>query len=90
MATIEPKDLAKGDWVMLSNGWLAEVKGKAKGIRIFLDVHGIAHEMGDVYTRDLQYRVELSRPGDVNSPIKLLNAIVLNDKHAKQFAAMGA
>ena len=73
---ILPKDLQKGDKVMLKNGWIAEVRGKAKGIRIFLLVHGYASELGDTYTRDVEYRM---------NPDGSRDAVVLAPAHQKQF-----
>ena len=97
METIEPKALNKGDWVQLKNGWLAEVKSKAKGIRIFLLVHGDYSEMGDVYTRDLRRKIAPVSPeqlaalkaGDTIS-VQPLALIKPNDKHAKQFEKISA
>ena len=81
METIFPKDLEKGDKVMLKNGWWAEVKAKAKGIRIFLEVHGFETELGDTYTRDLSYRIE--------SSLKPRAKIVIAPVHQKIFAKIG-
>jgi len=49
--------LQKNDRVQLRNGWLATVKGKAKGIRILLEVEGYCTEMGDCYVWDIKHRL---------------------------------
>jgi hypothetical protein len=49
--------LKKGDWVLLRNGWYAQMV-TVRGNTPIADVYGFEHEMGSVYAHDIAYQVD--------------------------------
>ena len=77
--TIEPKDLIKGDLCLLRDGFQATVFGRAKGVRICLQVNG---DIGDSYIDRLANRIN---PDGTSTKIK-----ITNPKHLKQLSTIKA
>lgn len=48
-------DIKKGMWVILRNGWKAEMWDNMRGTTRVCDVHGWEHEAGSVYCHDMLY-----------------------------------
>lgn len=72
-------DLKKGMWVLLRNGWKAEVWDNMKGNTRVCDVYGDFHEAGSVYSHDMVLWGKFSTA--IHYPIKHTEAqLKLKDK----------
>ncbi len=58
---IKTNELKKGDWVVLANGWIAEVWDNKKGDTRVCDVYGFEHEAGSVYSHDIVAKIGVLR-----------------------------
>jgi hypothetical protein len=50
--------LQKGDWVMLRNGWAAQMV-TVRGNRPTAEVYGYVTEIGSVYAHDIMYQTDV-------------------------------
>ena len=48
-------EIKKGTWIMLKNGWRAQIMDNARGDIRMADVYGFAHEMGSIYATDIAF-----------------------------------
>ena len=53
---MKTNDLKKGDWVLLRNGWKAEMWDNKKGNTRVANVHGMFTEAGSIYMHDVVAR----------------------------------
>ena len=56
---MKANDLVKGDWVLLRNGWLAQVAQKrVRGNTPMLKVYGFYTEIGSCYVWDIAAKIQ--------------------------------
>lgn len=55
--TMKTNELKKGDWVVLANGWEAQIADNMKGNTRLATVYGFETEMGSVYAHDILAKI---------------------------------
>ena len=54
---MKTNELKKGDWVVLANGWEAQIADNMKGNTRLATVYGFETEMGSVYSHDILAKI---------------------------------
>jgi len=89
---VKTNDIKKGEWVVLRNGWAAQMADNRKGNTRMATVYGYFTEMGSVYSHDILAVLDsetVDPEAGVGVPIKVVEHTKAQEKLRSQVAAFG-
>jgi len=88
---VRTNEIKKGEWVVLRNGWAAQIEDNRKGNTRMATVYGYVTECGSVYSHDILAVLDsetVDPKSGVGVPIKVVEHTKAQDKLREQVAFM--